>query len=142
MENPASAYRPTPEASPTASAHNITHGVLGILDLRPVANQVGGADDAEGARQAGADDQHDDGADDREDDLRLDHRRIALRRAAAARPQRQRRTERRGERQPHHRIVDLVQRVRRMVVGVAALVALEAGLRCGVTRDPGIGQRR
>ena len=87
--------------------------VLRVVDLRSVANQVGGADDAEGAGQAGADDQHDDRADDRQDDLRLDHRRRARRRAAPFRPERQRRAEGRGERQPHQRIVDLVKRMDR-----------------------------
>ena len=59
-------------------------GILRIVDLRAVAHQPGGADDAERARQAGADHQHHDGADDGEDDLRLDDRRLALRRAAGA----------------------------------------------------------
>ena len=60
------------------------HRILGIVDLRSIADQVGGADDAERARQAGADDEHDDGADNREDDLRLDDRRHARRRALAS----------------------------------------------------------
>ena len=55
--------------------------ILRVVDLRSVANQVRGADDAEGAGQAGADDEHDDGADDREHDLRLDHGRRPRRRA-------------------------------------------------------------
>ena len=75
-------------------------GILGIVDLRPVAHQPRGADDAERAREAGADDQHHDGADDGEDDLRLDDRRLALRRAFAARPQRQHARQAGGDRQP------------------------------------------
>ena len=75
VEKIASAYRPTPEARPTASVHEHHHRVLRVVDLRAIANQVRGADDAERARQAGADDQHDHRADDGEDDLGLDHRR-------------------------------------------------------------------
>ena len=73
--------------------------VLGIVDLRSIANQVGGADDAERARQAGADHQHDQRADDGEDDLRLHDGRLALGRAVAARPQREHGAQQRRERQ-------------------------------------------
>ena len=86
-------------------------GVLGILDLRAVANQAGRADHAERARQVGADHHHHDGADDRQDDLRLDDGRLARRRAAAPGPQRQRRAEQRGERQPDERRRDLGERI-------------------------------
>ena len=63
-------------------------GVLVVLYLGAVPHQAGGTDDAERARQACADDQHDKGADDRQDDLRLDDRRIARPLAPAARPHR------------------------------------------------------
>ena len=63
------------------------HGVLRVLDLRPIADQVRRADDAKGSGQAGADDQHDERADDGKDDLRLDDGGLAHRCAAAARPQ-------------------------------------------------------
>ena len=74
-------------------------GVLRVFNLGSIAHQVGRADDAEGARQTGADDQHDDGADDRQDDLGLDHRRLPRRRALALGAQRQCRAERGGQRQ-------------------------------------------
>ena len=77
--------------------------VLGVVDLRAVANQVGGADNAERARQAGADDEHDQRADDGEHDLRLHHGRLPLRRAAAARPQCQYGAENGGQRQAERR---------------------------------------
>ena len=86
-------------------------GVFGVVDLRSVANQVGRADDAERARQAGADDQHDERADDRQHDLRLHDRRLPRRRAAPARPQRQRRPEGRRKRQPDHHRPDLVDQL-------------------------------
>ena len=76
------------------------HRVLRIVDLRAIANQVGGADDAKGARQAGADDEHDQRADDGEHDLGLHDGRLPHRRAAAARPQREDRAQQRRKRQP------------------------------------------
>ena len=83
-------------------------GVLRILNLRAVAHQPGGADDAERAREARADDEHHDRADDGEDDLRLDDRRLAMRRAAAARPQREHARQPGGNRQPvRRRVVEL-----------------------------------
>src|SRR5207237_263141 len=63
-------------------------GVLRVLDLRAVADEPRGADDAERTRQARSDDEHHDGADDRENDLRLDDRRMTLPRPAAPRPPR------------------------------------------------------
>ena len=43
-----------------ASVDEHDAGVLRIVDLRAVAHQPGGADDAEGAREARTDDEHDD----------------------------------------------------------------------------------
>ena len=99
----ASPYRPTPTRQADRQRAQHHHGVLRILDLRSVANQVGGADDAEGARQAGADDQHDQRADDGQDDLRLDDGGLPDRRAPPARAERQRGAEHRRQRQPSQR---------------------------------------
>jgi hypothetical protein len=49
-------------------------GVLWIFDLRAVSHQAGGADHAERAREARADDEHHDGSDDGKNDLGLDDR--------------------------------------------------------------------
>jgi hypothetical protein len=87
---------PRGEARRQGAQHH--DGVLRVVDLRPIANQVGGADDAERASQAGADHQHDQRANHGEDDLRLHHGGLPFRRAAAARPQRQHRTQQRGQR--------------------------------------------
>ena len=62
----------------------MTPASFGIVDFRAVAHQARGADDAERAREAGADHEHHDRADDGEDDLRLDDRRLPVRRALAA----------------------------------------------------------
>ena len=75
--------------------------VLRVLDLRAIANQVRGAGDAERARQALADDQHDQRADNGQHDLRLDDRGIAPGRRGAARPEGERGAEQRGDRQAH-----------------------------------------
>ena len=96
----------------------MTTASFGIVDLGPITNQARDADDAERAGEAGADDQHDDGADDRQNDLRLDDRWLAWRRSLAPRPQRQGCPQQRRQRQTNHGIVDLVQRMRRMVVGI------------------------
>ena len=119
-ENAAITYWPTPQASPTASVEQHDAGVLRVLDLRAVAHQAGRADDAEGARQVAADDQHHDGGHDREDDLGLDDRDLARRRAAALRPQGQHRAERRRQRQPQQRVADLVEGVRRRAAARSA----------------------
>jgi hypothetical protein len=55
-----------------------------IVDLRAIANEVGGADDTERPREAGADNEHHDGADDRQNDLGLNHGRRSRRRAPPA----------------------------------------------------------
>ena len=101
VANTARAARaPTPAARPTASVDSMTPASFGIVDLRAVAHQPRGADDAERARETGADDEHHDSADDREDDLRLDDGRLPLRRALPARPERQHAREARRDRQP------------------------------------------
>ena len=61
--------------------------VFRVVNLRAIANEVGRADDAEGARQAGADDEHDERADDGQHDLGLHHGWLPHRRAAPPRPQ-------------------------------------------------------
>ena len=76
-------------------------GLLVVIDLGAVAHQAGSADNAERPRQAGADDEHHQCADDGEDDLRLDHRRLARGRAAAARPHRHQARQACGKRQAH-----------------------------------------
>ena len=100
--------------------------VLGIVDLGAVADQVRGADDAEGARQAGADNEHDDGADHREDDLCLHHCRHARRRALELRAQSERGAEQGCQRQPHERIANFVHRNRREIGKVSIRYPLRA----------------
>ena len=74
MANTASIHKP--DAGGEADGERRQHDarILRILDLGAVAHQPGRADDAEGAREAGADDEHHDGADDGQDDLGLDDR--------------------------------------------------------------------
>ena len=111
-ENTAIAYA---DAGGEADRQRRQHdaGVLRVLDVRAVAHEAGGADDAEGARQVGADDQHHDGADDGEDDLGLDDRDLARRRAAPLRPERQHGAEPGRQRQAQEGVPDLVERVGR-----------------------------
>ncbi len=97
--NNARTHSPTPDASPIASVDSMTPGVLRILDLRPVAHEAGGADDAERAREAGPDDEHHDRADDRQDDLGLNHGHLPWRRAPSPRPERQHARQRSRQRQ-------------------------------------------
>ncbi len=92
-------YSPTPGRQPERERREHDDRILRVLDLRAVANQVGGAGDTEGAREAGADDDHDHGADDGEHDLGLDDGRIAGRRRCPAGAQRERRPEERRQRQ-------------------------------------------
>ncbi len=101
----------------------MTPASFGILDLRAVPHEARGADDAERARQARADDEHHDRADDGEDDLRLDDRRLPPRRAAPARAQRQHARQPRRDRQPRERVLQLLElrgHVRRVGEHVAA----------------------
>ena len=101
--------QPQPDAGGQADRQRRQHdaGILGVVDLGAVAHQPRGADDAERAREAGADDQHHDRADDGEDDLRLDDRRLALRRAAAPRPEREHARQAGGDRQPRQRVLEI-----------------------------------
>ena len=59
------------------------------------------------ARQTVADHQHDHRADDRQHDLRLDDHDLARALAAAPRPERQRRAQHRGEREPDEQHLEL-----------------------------------
>ncbi len=92
--------------------------VFRVLDLRSIAYQVRGADNAERTRQAGADHKHDDRANDGEDDLGLNDRSAPRRCAAPLRSQRQGGPEQRCQRQPDHRVVNLMERMHRVIVGV------------------------
>src|SRR5688500_13960619 len=67
-------------------------GVLRIVDLGAIADEIGGAENAEGPCKAGTDHQHDDRSDDRQDDLGLDDGGIPWRRPAPHRPEGERRT--------------------------------------------------
>src|SRR5262249_40320467 len=64
-----------------------------------------GADDAERAREAGADDQHHHGADDSENNLGLDDRRLPARRAFPARPEREHARQSGGDWQARQRVL-------------------------------------
>ena len=106
VENAASPYSSTPDASPTVRQPSITLASFGIVDLRAVANQARHADDAECPGEAGADDQHHDAADDGEDDLGLNDHRGARRGAAGAWAERERRPQDGRERQREKRARD------------------------------------
>ncbi len=90
---------PDPRGQPDREARQHHARVLGIVDLRAVADEARGAHDTERARQARAHDQHHERADQGEDDLGLDHGGVARRRAPALGPERERRAERRGDRE-------------------------------------------
>ena len=91
-------------------------GVLRIVDLGAVAHESRGADDAERAGEARADDDHDERADNREDDLRLHDRERSLWGAPASRPQRERRAQHRGKRQRHEGVEIDFPRAKRLPV--------------------------
>ena len=69
----ASAYKPTPDANPNASAASITPASFGSSTLARYRYEARRPDDAERAGKAGTDDEHDDRTHHRENDLRLDH---------------------------------------------------------------------
>ena len=96
----ASGHWPTPVANPIASVDSITPASFGSFTLARYLHQPRGADDAEGACEAGADHQHHEHADDGQDDLRVNHREITWRSAAPPRPQRQDRREQGRQWQP------------------------------------------
>ena len=91
-----------PSGEPDRQRAQHDDGVFRVVNLRAIANEVGGADDAEGARQAGADDEHDERADNGQHDLGLHHGWLPYRRAAPPRPQGEHGAKAGSEREPDH----------------------------------------
>ena len=121
-----------PHAEPDGERGQHDAGIFRIVDLRAVSDEPCRADNAEGAGEAGADDDHDQGADDREDDLRLHDRRRAFGRAAPAWTQRERRTQGSCEWKSHEGMkvdFDRAQRAPELLTGAQRKRIVFDGLR-------------